>query len=221
MLKKRTKRGGFNMATLEELAARLTRLNDMKQVEKLQYIYGYYRDYSEWQKVVDLFTEDDPSVEIADYGVYKGKEGIRKFYIDLLGGGPGRKPCPGHLSILFQLQGVVTLEPGNNTAKGRWYGMGMEARSIVALHEGELRQTWIHGIYENEYVKEEGKWKFKKIHFNLNFRTPFEEGWLKVPVVGQLGPDLEIPPDEPPTAYYPYPSGYHVPFSFKHPITGK
>ena len=209
------------MATLQELTARVTRLADIKEVEKLQSIYGYYRDYSEWQKVVDLFTEDNPSVEVADYGVYKGKEGIKKFYVDLMGGGPGRKPRPGHLSVVFQLQGVVTLEPGSHTAKGRWYGMGMEARSIVALHEGELRQTWIHGIYENEYVKEEGKWKFKKIHFNLNFRTPYEEGWLKVPVVGQLGPDLEIPPDEPPTAYYPYPSGYHVPFSFKHPITGK
>jgi hypothetical protein len=99
--------------------------------------------------------------------------------------------------------------------------MGMEAKPTVSLHEGELRQTWIHGIYENEYVKEEGKWKIKKLHFNLTFRTPYEEGWLKVPVIGQHGPDKEIEPDEQPTAYYPYPSGYHVPFSFKHPITLK
>ena len=94
---------------------------------------------------------------------------------------------------MFQLQGVITVEPGGSTAYGRWYGMGMEAKPVVSLHEGELRQTWIHGIYENTYVKEDGVWKFKKLHFNLVFRTPFEDGWLKVPVVGQHGPDRDHP----------------------------
>ena len=207
------------MATMEELQARLTRLDDIKDIEKLQSIYGYYRDYSDWQKVVDLFTDNDPSVEVADHGVYKGKDGVRRFYIDLLGNGGNEKPRPGHLSIVYQLQGVVTVEPGSHTAKARWYGMGMEARPTVSLHEGELRQTWIAGVYENEYVKEDGKWKIKKLNFNLTFRTPYEEGWLQVPVVGQHGPSMDIPPDEPPTAYYPYPSGYQVPVSFKHPVT--
>jgi hypothetical protein len=209
------------MATLEELQARIQRLDDIKQIEQLQKIYGYYMDYAEWQKVVDLFSDNDPSVEEADRGVYQGKEGIRRYYVDLLGGGPGKTPRPGWLSIMFQLQGVVSLDVGATIAKGRWYGMGMEAKPTTSLHEGELRQTWISGVYENEYVKEGGRWKIKKLHFNLTFRTPYEDGWLKVPVVGQTGPDRLIPPDEPPTAYWPYPSGYHVPISFKHPITGK
>jgi len=209
------------MATLEELQARMTRLEDIKQIEKLQHIYGYYRDYGDWQKIVDLFTDKDASVETADNGVYKGKEGVKRFYIDLLGEGGRKAPRPGLLHMMFQLQGVVTVAPDGKTAKGRWYGMGMEALPTVSLHEGELRQTWIHGVYENEYVKEDGKWKIKKLHFNLTFRTPYEEGWLKVPVIGQHGPDALIKPDAPPTAYYPYPSGYQVPFSFKNPVTGK
>jgi hypothetical protein len=209
------------MATLDELEARITRLADIKEIKKLQSIYGYYQDYCEWQKIVELFTDDDPSVEEADRGVYQGKESVRRYFIDLMGGGPARPIRPGYLGIMFQLQGVVTVESDGKTAKGRWYGMGMEAKPTISMHKGELRQTWIHGIYENEYVKEKGKWKFKKLHFNLVFRTPFEDGWLKVPVVGQHGPDKVIKPDAPPTAYLPYPSGYHVPFSFKHPITGK
>jgi hypothetical protein len=80
-----------------------------------------------------------------------------------------RKVCGGILSIssaaaptnlsdpvgcqsLFQLQGVVTVNPDGRTAKARWYGMGMEAKPTVSLHEGEPRQIWIHGIYENECV---------------------------------------------------------------------
>jgi hypothetical protein len=208
------------MATLEELQTRIQRLEDIKQIEQLQKIFGYYQDYGEWQKIVDLFADDGPSVEEADRGVYKGKEGIRRYFIDLLGNGlaPAR---PGILSIMFQLQGVITLNPGGTTAMGRWYGMGMEAKPTLSLHEGELRQTWINGVYENEYVKEDGKWKIRKLHFNLTFRTPYEDGWLKVPVVGQHGPDPVVKPDAPPTSYAPYPSGERVPVHFTHPVTGK
>ena len=206
------------MSTLEDLEARMTRLEDIKQIEKLQRIYGYYRDYGDWQKVVDLFSDDAESVEVADHGVYLGKQGVKRFYLELLGGEP---PRVGMLSINMQIQGVITVDPNGKTAKGRWYGFMIEARPIASLHEGELRQTWGHGIYENEYVKEDGKWKIKKLHFYLNFRTPYEDGWLKTPVVGQNGPDKEVPPDLRPTAYHPYPSGFHVPCHWKHPITGK
>jgi len=36
--------------------------------------------------------------------------------------------------------------------------------------------------WENEYVKEDGKWKIKKILFNRIFTTPFEDGWVKTPM---------------------------------------
>lgn len=209
------------MASLEDLQLRIQRLEDIKQVERLQKIYGYYRDNGDWEKVVDLFSDNAESVEVADHGVYRGKEGIRRYYIDLIKGGKGRKPRPGVMSIALQLQGIITIEPGNSEAKGRWYGLLMEARPTLSLHEGPLRQTWGHGIYENEFIKEDGVWKFKKLHFFMNFRTPFEDGWVKTPMVGQYGPDPNIPPDEPPTTWHPYPSGYSFPLHFRHPITGK
>ena len=77
------------MATLEELQKRIQRLEDIMQIEKLQRIY-YYRDYEEWEKVVDLFSDDAESVE--EGTVYKGKKGIRRYYIDLIKG--GSKPLP-------------------------------------------------------------------------------------------------------------------------------
>lgn len=209
------------MATLKELEARVQRLDDIKQIEQLQKIYGYYADYGEWQKIVDLFAKKDPSVEESDRGVYKGQEGIRRYYIDLLGDGAKKPRRPGLLSIVFQLQGVVIVDPRGKTATGRWYGMGMEAKPIISINEGELRQTWINGVYENEYIKEDGKWKIKKLHFFLTFRTPYEDGWMKVPVVGANGPDPNFPPDAPTTIYAPYPSAYRVPTSFKNPVTGE
>jgi hypothetical protein len=209
------------MATVEELQKRIQRLEDIKQIERLQRIYGYYQDYEEWEKVVDLFSDNAESVEIADHGVYKDKDSIRRYYIDLIKGGKDAKHRVGFMSIGMQIQGVVTVEPDGVNARGRWYGFFVEARPTLSLHEGELRQLWAHGIYENEYVKENGKWLLKKLHFFLNFRTPYEDGWLKTPVVGHTGPSQEVPPDAPPTSFFPYPSGVHFPVHFKHPITGK
>ena len=59
------------MATLEELEARLQKLTDIREIERLQKIYGYYCDYFEFNKVVDLFSDNAESVEIADHDVRK------------------------------------------------------------------------------------------------------------------------------------------------------
>jgi hypothetical protein len=205
------------MATLEELQKRIQRLEDIKQIEKLQRIYGYYRDYEEWEKVVDLFSDNAASVEECDYGVYKGKAGVRRYYIDLLKGGKDAKLRPGYMSIGMQIQGVVTVADDGQTAKGRWYGFFVEARPTLTLHDGELRQLWAHGIYENEYVKENGKWLFSKLHWNNTFCSPVEDGWLNLPLMGWMPlPDA----DAPPTAFRPYP--YHrgnVPYHYQHPVT--
>ena len=93
------------MATMEELEARLQRLQDIKEIEYLQNIFGYYCDYFEFDKVVDLFSDNAESVEVADHGVYRGKEGVRKFYIDLIHGGKDKEPRFGLLSINMQIQG--------------------------------------------------------------------------------------------------------------------
>jgi hypothetical protein len=201
--------------TLDELEARVTQLEDLQQIEKLQRIYGYYVDYGEWDKVVDLFSDKAESVEVIDHGLYLGKKGVKRFFSGLLGKSQrvGTRP-PGILALVLQLQGVVDIDQGGKTAKGRWHGWMIDARPC----NGIMRQTWGHGIYENGDVKEKGKWLFQKVHFNLTFRTPYEDGWLKTPVIGQYGPstDPETKPDAPPTAYHPYPSGYHIPFHWQH-----
>jgi hypothetical protein len=82
---------------------------------------------------------------------------------------------------------------------------------------GLPRQQWLHGYYENEFVKENGKWFFRKLHWNVTFYTSFEAGWVRIPLLGLLTMEAA---DAPPTAFHPYPSGYRVPYHYPHPITG-
>jgi hypothetical protein len=200
---------------LKELEARITLLEDIEEINKLQRIYGYYLDNGMQDKIVGLFSDDTESVEVADRGVFLGKEGVKKFFLGYLGKGGKPRP-PGEMAYHTQLQGVVNVDPGGKTAKGRWYCLMIQ--SHLKVEPGVPRAAWGFGVYENEYVKENGKWKFKKLYFNLTFRTPYEDGWVKTPMVAG---GLAKGADGPPTAYSPYPNQKLVPFHWKHPITGE
>jgi hypothetical protein len=208
---------------LKELEVEVSRLEDIHEIENLERIYGYYFDTRKMKEIVDLFSEDTESVEIESHGQFLGKEGVRKMYLQGAGGEgqtePGKPATPsrprivGVGTVIIQIGGVITLAPDGKTAKGRWHTWLAETFPFA----GVLGQYWLHGYYENEFVKENGKWLFKKLFWNTTFYTRFETGWLVQPIVGFL----PMPnPDHPPTAFYPYPSGYHFPYSFPHPITG-
>jgi len=208
------------MATLEELETKLKTLGDsirtledIEEIKKLQRIYGYYVEHWMYQEIVDLFSDGpDVSVEFSNSGVFLGKEGVKRYF---------RHPIatPEFLHLVMQNGGVVDVDPDSKTAKGRWYGLG-----FVALpREGGTYAGYNNGIYECEYVKENGKWKFKKIHWSRIFACPYAEGWVKNPLIApvQDTPSEERKPDLPTTVHKPYPSGYIVPFHYKHPITEK
>ncbi len=210
--------------TLEELEAEVTRLEDIHEIENLERMYGYYFDTRQMKEIVDLFSEDTASVEIESHGQFLGKVGVRKMYLEGAGGeassDPGKgavqtRPRPaGGKTVIIQIGGVVNINPDGRTAKGRWHTWLAESFPFA----GVLGQYWLHGYYENEFVKENGKWLFKKLFWNTTFYTRFHTGWLVQPIVGFL----PMPnPDNPPTAFFPYPSGYHFPYSFPHPITGE
>jgi hypothetical protein len=199
---------------MEELEAKVTHMEDIQEIEHLQRKYGYYFDTQRWADILDLFSDNTESVEIVDHGIFFGKEGVKKVYWDLIGGG-GKRDFPAWVQfIIIQIGGVVTVNRDGKTAEGRWQTWLCEAKPYGAFP----RQEWLHGYYENKYIKEGGKWKFLKLHWNNTFCSPFEDGWLKTPLMGWM-PFAEA--DAPPTAFHPYPSGYHLPYHYKHPITGE
>jgi hypothetical protein len=98
----------------------------------------------------------------------------------------------------------------------------------LAEEPNVLRPIILNGVYENEYVKESGKWKIKKLVFNSTFCTTLEDGWVRKPVclfapakdvkeyVKSLNPDRLGGYDD-----LTYVSGYRVPLNFNNPVTGK
>jgi hypothetical protein len=209
---------------LDRLDADITRQEDILAIENLERIYGYYFDTRQMKKIVDLFSDDHTDfVEIESHGRFFGKDGVKRMYIQAVGGEPsteaGTQPqvqtrarATGGITVIIQIDGVVTVAPDGLTAKGRWHTWLAESFPFA----GTLGQYWLHGYYENEFIKEKGGWFFTRLFWNTTYYTRFETGWMVQPIVGFL----PMPnPDLPATAFHPYPSGYHFPYSFPHPIT--
>jgi len=184
-------------------------LEDSKAIKRLQRAYGYYVDKGMGDRIGDLFSDrDDASVEIGGGGVYVGKDRISEFYEDA-----ASPLSDGQLYNHMVLQGVVHIDENQTTAKGRWRGW------IQTGTHGESAE-WAEGPYENEYIKEDGVWKFHKVHWYTIVMSPYDPGWHQSPTA-MPGPSEDNPPDLPPTeVYQSYPSAFLPPYHYENPVTG-
>jgi hypothetical protein len=205
-------------AQVAALQTRLDELNDIEQINKLTRIYGYYLDKALWDELLPLFT-DDCEVEISALGVYVGQRQLGVLFKQFLGQGPAKSGpdglLPGQLYNHMMLQGIVHVDPGGRSAKGRW-------RSFMQLAEFGKYGRWGEGVETFEYVKDDaGRWRIHKMHFWRSFHTPYEESWATARSP-KGGMQEAYPPDRPPSVDYdPYPGAFIAPFHYPNPVTGR
>jgi ketosteroid isomerase-like protein len=130
--------------TLKEMEKRLQALEDLEEIKKLDRKYISYLDNLEFEKVLDLFTEDAVA-EVRDSGPRRGKKEIAEIYLGVLAKRTTRKD--GHMVG----QPDITVE--GNKAK------------VVYILFSEPSIQWVQGRNDCEYVKENGQWKFSKVKF--------------------------------------------------------
>ena len=149
-----------------ELEARVQGVESLRAIKRLQYAYGHYVEFGLWDDFADLFAED----AVAHYPAGDlDREAIRALFFDQVGGG--------HLGLAdkrlyphWVLQPVVTLDPGGTTAHGRWHVLTM-------LGGYEANATWVDGVYENDYVLDDGAWKISELRTYTVFSGAYDAGW--------------------------------------------
>ena len=210
---------------VEELEQRVQRQDDIQAVRTLQFKYGYFMDKCLFAEIVELFCEDAELRFMG--GIFRGKAGARRLY----GGSSGLNgPADGILFEHIIAQDVVDIAPDGRTAYGRF-------RTFLqgGVHETKKdappqipSQFWEAGIYENEYVKEGGVWKFKVFNYRVVYQANYETGWAHSAVAPLMVSNFAVPypqnprgPDEvgPPPARWP--QAVVMPFHYPHPVTGK
>jgi hypothetical protein len=194
-------------AQVEDLERRIGKAEDFVALSNLEDAYGYYLDKCQWDQAADLFARDG-RIEVGGRGVYIGQDRVRAFMHHL------PKFQYGQVFNHMQLQPVITVEPDGKSAKARW-------RAVIQAGVLHKSAQWGEGTYENEYVKENGVWKFKSVHFFATYYIDYDKGWDKGGAAPPA-PIKEFPPDQPPSVdYKTFPDVFIPPYHYKNPVTGK
>lgn len=214
------------LAALEE---RVCELEDLNAIRRLQMAYGYYIDYNRPEEVAGLFARDGAVVFLS--GEYRGHAGVMRLYgtwFQNLFTKGSRGPVHGLLLDHFQLQDVITIAPDRQTAKGRFRGIlagGWHDDAIAGKPPQMPQQFWEAGIYENDYIREDGVWKIKRLDYMMQWQADYETGWAHTVAHLQpaqvcypenpIGPDVILPEKE---VRETWPHRQEVPMSFAHPV---
>lgn len=152
----------------DNLEARIRKVEDFQDISNLQARYSFLIDTSQIDELVTLFAEEF----IWEVGFKKMTKVTTKPDLhELL-----TKASKGNSFMIHQ---PITpyIEINGDTAKGIWYLLGM----ITSITSHGEEAKWTQGQYNNEYIREDGKWKIRRLNFTYNFLTPYEDGWVKTP----------------------------------------
>ena len=124
----------------------------------------------------------------------------------------------------------ITVAPDRQTAKGRFRGMlfgGWHDDFLETKPDFMPQQFMEAGIYENDYVREDGVWKIARLDYKMQWQGNYEEGWAhttshlqpaeKLYPEDPVGPDRLLPAEE---YRKTWPYRHDVPMHFAHPKFG-
>ncbi len=140
------------------LEQRLQVLEDKDQIRELTARYCYAVVAQDGPALLEMFTEDG-EFYLGDLA-WRGRDEMRKLYVDQVGN-IGPKP--------FIQNHVIEVDGEHATGKC--------AVEIRATEQGE--SVTACGYYEDQYRKENGRWKFAKRVFHLYHWAKLAEGWAQ------------------------------------------
>ena len=172
--------------------------------------YGYYLATLLWDDLADLF-DDNGTIEIAQRGVYVGKAAVRR-NLNLYGqAGLDNGVLHNHM----QYQPVITVADDGQSAK-------LRSRAFSMMGNAGKNGQWMGGIYENEFIKVNGVWKFHRDQQINTYFAPYDVGWKELKQRPAPGITDSNPPDRPPSMLFEmYPKNFLPPYHYRNPVTGR
>lgn len=155
----------------DDLEKRIRALEDIESIKKLRAMYCYLvdaaaaGDASKWDELLTHFT-DDAWADFGLLGRHEGKEAVSRFYKEIVAS---------NLSYSAHMVSNPIIEVDGDRATGKWYV------HLPCTGKAQNMAGWIQGRYDEEYVRQNGEWKWKSITTTFDFITPFDEGWVKTP----------------------------------------
>lgn len=154
---------------VEDQQKQLQMFKDLRDLQDLHTDYAYLLLTREWEKIVDLFTDDAVAI-LHIRGRFEGKAEITRIFKEITQNNRG-KGRDGHLA----LQPSIQVDGDKATAHWLMYIMMLDLK-------GGHDNMWMHGRHDIHYVRINGKWKIK---FML-FTSPWPREEWSFPTLEQL-----------------------------------
>ncbi len=157
-------------AKVQELEAKVLELVERDAIRDLRFRYHECINEAKMAEISDLFTEDG-ELEFGHLGNAKGREQINGFFAGLARD-PSKSGEASTRRRLYRVKQFIhnhVVRLHGDTADGFAY---LEAKPV---YNGE--SYVVAARYDDEYVKQGGQWKFRKMKLTPYFMVPLKEGW--------------------------------------------
>jgi ketosteroid isomerase-like protein len=148
-------------ARIRALEGAVQSLDDHEAIRTLRCRYHECINERKFSDILDLFTEDG-DLDFGYLGKARGRAELTTFFVEKV---------PGLLSFVKQFVHNHVIHVQGDQGTGLSY---LEAKS-VAKGESYL----VAARYDDEYVKQNGQWRFKRMHLTPYFAVPLREGWAQ------------------------------------------
>src|SRR5690606_9116922 len=168
-----------------ELTARLEDIRSVREIKRLQHLWGHYADAGQWSDMAALFSSAGVWTDGATTA--SGRNEVQALLRRTMGSGTDGLAAD-RLNLRLFLSPVITLSPDGQSARGRWHEVAMT---------GQARRSadWAGGIHIVDYVREGGGWKIARMHYHAHYAGPYATGWRSVSqLVGKV--DYHYTPDQ-------------------------
>jgi len=150
-----------------DLEKRLQYLEDIEAIKQLKALYCKYADTGEHaDEFAALFTED-AILDEGDDGVFSGRHAIRDMY----------RQVWSFITLNQHLVLSPIIDVDGDTARGEWRLLQL----FTTRQDDGDKAFWACGEYQDVYVKNDGRWRFKRVQACVHFCCPYEDGWAKTP----------------------------------------
>jgi hypothetical protein len=155
--------------TLDTLARDIERVESLREVKDVQRTYAHLAQFGRWDDMAKLFANGG-SLQWGSE-VVTGQANIAAWLAAEAGAMNGVNPGSLHTTVIDQP--LVTLSADGLSAKGRWSG-------IRFLGDGQGQARIDGGIYENQYVRENGEWKISLLRYYPLYEGEYAEGFRTI-----------------------------------------
>ena len=164
---------------MDDLAARLDRLEAIEAVRQLKADYCRYADENSdaaAEKFSQLFTPDAILDEGEELGVVQGRDALIRIHRHFWKG----------LKLNQHFAFSPSIKVDGVRASAHWRLLQL----INAIHPEGDRAFWACGAYDETYLRTEEGWRIAHVKAEVDFCCPYEDGWARTPFADAIPADI-------------------------------